>query len=303
LKDELGMLKGVDTAEAIGEHVPPMPLKHPVETTLVFLLGLALAVTGLIIAVLPPLPYGALAWGIAFLVANAYPLALYTLFKRRRADYEFRALHFLPAILLFVWLVLELLIRSWPDVAHVQRWYTWGWALPGVLLAFVLLVSYCLSVVRRRGQRLFLLALVLIPFLVLGAGSRQWDIGHRVTALVRSGVMMLATGDFDDRNLAASTDSEEIWRMKMRRQGRRDARIAAQEAVPGASIASVTPTSAQSSVLIAVDQSARSAAGSASSAAPPPKLSHTGPMTEALAVFFVAGYCAVVQRRAQKRTR
>lgn len=293
----------IDNPIPLAEHVPPMPLKHPVETLLVFILALAVVATGLIVAVLPPLPEGAFVWGVFFLLANAYPLVLYPLFKNRRADYEFRALHFLPALMLLVWLIIELIIRQMPSAATAAEWYTWGWTLPAVVVSLVLLAWYSLHVVRQRKQRLTLITAVLAGFLVLGVGAQQWPAGQRMTAAVRSGVYAIAGLVGDEKVLTASRDrEEEVWRMKMRRQERRDERIAANAQASGG-MQSTLPSSVTSSStpLIAVNTSASAAAGSSSSAAPPPKLSHTGPITEAFSVLFVAGYCATLQRRVKRR--
>ncbi|KKW38624.1 MAG: hypothetical protein UY85_C0027G0001 [Candidatus Peribacteria bacterium GW2011_GWB1_54_5] len=75
-----------------------MPLKHTTETLLVFLLGTATVVTGIIIPSLTAPDMGIAPWAIVFVLAIAYPLALSGLFRRNRADYAFRLLHWMPAL-------------------------------------------------------------------------------------------------------------------------------------------------------------------------------------------------------------
>ena len=84
-----------------------MPLKHFTETFLVVVLGAVIALTGLLTATLPNLPDGALPWAVLFILSVVYPLSLYSLFQRRRADNTFRNLHWFPAGMLLVWLMLQ----------------------------------------------------------------------------------------------------------------------------------------------------------------------------------------------------
>ncbi len=141
-----------------------MPLKHLTETILVIALAVVIVVTGIFIPTLPHLPQGTLPWLILLALALAYPLSLYGMLKRNRADYAFRFLHFVPAILVCIWLVLELLIFRVPAVRAVLRLYLFGWTLAGVGLAFILLAAFILDVIRRRETRLTALAILFLVF-------------------------------------------------------------------------------------------------------------------------------------------
>ena len=99
----------------MGNHVFPMPLKHDLETWLIVLIGLMIALAGAVAAFLPPISVSILPWAIAFLLSIAYPLALYPMLRNRRADYEFRSLQFVPALILAVWLIVELLATYKPS--------------------------------------------------------------------------------------------------------------------------------------------------------------------------------------------
>src|SRR3989338_4009325 len=103
------MARVLDRGGLVEDHTPLMPLKHFTETFLVVLLGAVIALTGLLAATLPPLPEGALPWGVLFVLSIIYPLLLLPLFQRRRADNSFRLLHWFPAMLLLVWLFSRIL--------------------------------------------------------------------------------------------------------------------------------------------------------------------------------------------------
>ncbi len=214
-----------------------MPLKHFTETFLVVVLGAVIALTGLLTATLPNLPDGALPWAALFILSVVYPLSLYALFQRRRADNTFRNLHWFPAGMLLVWLMLQGAVLGSSVDSESVALYSWGWTLVPVVLGFVLLVLFCLKVIRRRTPRLFFLALILIPFAAAAFVSQQEEHWEKEVAVV------LWSGDFwkvdetgflaswvneDVKNLDTSEDKmEEDWRERLRMQERRAERIAA----------------------------------------------------------------------------
>ena len=214
-----------------------MPLKHFTETFLVVVLGAVIALTGLLTATLPNLPDGALPWAALFILSVVYPLSLYALFQRRRADNTFRNLHWFPAGMLLVWLMLQGAVLGSSVDSESVALYSWGWTLVPVVLGFVLLVLFCLKVIRRRTPRLFFLALILIPFAAAAFVSQQEEHWEKEVAAV------LWSGDFwkvdetgflaswvneDVKNLDTSEDKmEEDWRERLRMQERRAERIAA----------------------------------------------------------------------------
>jgi hypothetical protein len=216
-----------------------MPLKHFTETFLTVVLGAVVALTGLLTATLPSLPDGALPWVILFVLSVAYPLSLHSMFQKRRADNFFRNLHWFPAGMLLVWLLLQGVVLGStlsPDEVDV---YTWGWTLPAVIVGFVMMVLFCLKVIRRRVPRLSFLAAILIPFAALAIVSEQGPhFEEEITALLWDNSLMqvsdsgmltawMKTGSGVEKNLDPSENKEEEeWREHLRMQQRREERIA-----------------------------------------------------------------------------
>jgi hypothetical protein len=161
-----------------------MPLKHAHETRLVFLLGLAIVLAGVVCAVLPPLPGGIVPWVGAFIVSLIYPALLSPTLRSNRADNTFRRLHWFPAGMLLLWFVLQGGALFFAELAFTALWYTWGWTLAFVALGFFFLVFFCLKVIRQRGLRIFLLALLFVPFATsaLIAEQKDFDLSERATA-------------------------------------------------------------------------------------------------------------------------
>lgn len=286
-----------------------MPLKHFTETFLVVVLGAVVALTGLLVSTLPPLPQGALPWAVLFVLSMIYPLSLHSLFQKRRADNFFRKLHWFPAGILLVWLLLQgIAIGSTLQVAQMT-FYTWGWALGAVLVGFVLIVMFCLKVIRRRVPRLSFLALILVPFTTLAIASEQgnnweqelaavlWD--YNFWTVSDSGLIAQwvgETGSQSGKNLEASSDpSEEQWRERLRMQEEREKRIAermnGKSSSNASSISSAGNSSSESSEAIAM----------ASVSSMPTRLPNSGFGWSAIAVLLLAGYCCVLQLRAENR--
>ncbi len=215
-----------------------MPLKHFTETFLVVVLGAVIAFTGLMTATLPDLPHGALPWAILFVLSVAYPLSLHSMFQKRRADNLFRNLHWFPAGILLVWLLLQGVVLGSSIEADSIRFYTWAWTLPAVVVAFVAIILFCLKVIRRRVPRLVFLALIFVPFAAVALVSEKGgNFEEDITAMLWNSDLMESTGSgllaswmgkTEEKNLDPSEDKdEEEWRSRLRMQQRREERIAA----------------------------------------------------------------------------
>lgn len=148
-----------------------MPLKHNTETLLVFLLGLFTIIIGALIASVPVLPAGIAAWSIVFALSLFYPFLLYPLFRRDRADYVFRMLHFGPAAVVLLWLFVQVVSLRLPRALILSSWLTWTLAALPVASLFFLLELFCLSVIRQRVKRTALLVVLFVPFLALAASN------------------------------------------------------------------------------------------------------------------------------------
>lgn len=275
-----------------------MPLKHDTETAMVFFLGLAIALSGAAAAFLPPVSVSILPWAVAFGLSLIYPLALYPMMKERRADYEFRALHFVPALILFVWLIFDLLAVFRPDWQVLQSFFTWAWALPVVAAAFILIVLFCLSVIRQRFARIGLLLAVLVPFLILSQLSERYSWDRQLAMSIWDGELTgsgtIASGGTSS-NLAPSSDgAEEQWRAALRRMEQRRQQLENTES----SAPSSALNGAMSSALIA-----QSSMPSSIDDRPiiPPRLPSSGFGIEGMALAMAAGYCTVLQRRVMRR--
>lgn len=164
-----------------------MPLKHQTETALVGILGIAMALAGIVVAVLSFVTSPWLLWIAAFFVSLAYPLILYPHFRERRADYEFRLLHFAPASFLLLWLLLTVLSPVVPFLAIVRTALTIFWALPLVLVGFALLAWFCLRVIRQWPRRLGTLLAILVPFAFLGIVGQNLDWNTQMASLLETG--------------------------------------------------------------------------------------------------------------------
>lgn len=292
-----------------------MPLKYSTETALVLLLGAAIIITGVVTAILPPIGVTVVPWVIAFIASLLYPLALYPLFKERRADYEFRALHFVPAFMLAVWLGIQLLLSFLPFFEVLLDSYTWGWSLFIVAAAFVLLILFCWRVLRQRVPRLTVLALIFLPFLALGIlGERnRWD--SKLAQLIWSdqtgtGVIIAGNTSSQDSMDQSPDEDEEQWRARLRSMEERSRTIESGASlrdlillgVHGAKDGVTAAVSSLRDTTIAQVSSAgtTSRASSGSSSSKPPVLPTSGFGVEHLVVVLAAGYCGFVHKRAKK---
>ncbi|MFH1444627.1 MAG: hypothetical protein ABIG34_04560 [Candidatus Peregrinibacteria bacterium] len=285
-----------------------MPLKHATETFLVFLLGVLILLTGLLLPTLPDLPAGAIPWAILFVLSVIYPLSLFALFKRRRADHSLRLLHWFPALMLLLWLAIEVIALEFPHLLLLVSWYTWGWTLPAVTIAFILLLSYCLQVVRRRVPRVTLLLLAFIPFVGGALASERtmhWD--RELASVLWGGewLRQLEGTEFlgmrlvgslpTQQNLSASSDAgEEKWREKLR-QAEDQRKEAREQRMQNAS------SSLFSTALMPSFQAKSDGTELKDSKTMPAKLPSSGPEAGAFIFLMLAGYTAVLHDRARRR--
>lgn len=275
-----------------------MPLKHDTETGLIVLLGFAIAVSGIVCAFLPPLSLSVWPWAIAFAISIAYPLLLYPLFRSRRADVPFRLIHFAPAIILLLWLVSELLASAFPSLQFLQTGFTFGSSILAVFFFVILLIAFCVQVIRQRTRRIGLLLLLMIPFTVAAFWSEQGDWDRLITArLWDSALADLVSGGGATGNLLPSTDSaEEQWRIELRLMEQRRQQLLARQT---------------GSIIVSVNAPVLGAQISADGLSPqtgtgdiiPPHLPSSGMGTEAVAVVFLAMASATIHRRTVTRGR
>ncbi len=266
-----------------------MPLKHFTETFLLIVLGAVVALTGLLMSTLPNLPSGALPWALLFVLSIIYPLSLYSLFQRRRADNTFRNLHWFPALMLLVWVLLQGATFGSSLTTEDVEIFTWGWSMGAVLVGFVAIVMFCLRVIRRRLPRLLLLAAILVPFAAvafLSASGGQYEKELAAT---------LWSADFWEieqvaKNLDPSEDpKEEEWRERLRAQERRQERIA-ETKTQRSSVRSSSSSSRSSEEMMI---------GSTSSM--PTKLPDSGLGWTFIISLMVIAYSAVLHKRALAR--
>lgn len=288
-----------------------MPLRHATETAVLFLLSIVIALTGVLTSTLPALPFGGFPWLLLTLATVAYPIVLMPLFRMRRADVPLRLMHWIPFMMLLLWGSIEALALSWPHLSVLQGVFTFGWTLPAVALSALLLILYCLRVIRRRVPRIAFLLLLFVPYIVLGTLSSvrtHWD-GQLAAhlwkgsfwqvfgsgAVIPAGRRSLAEKRSSLGSLAVSQDSsEERWRSKIRASERRSERESARRSVAlGAKSSSSTPA-------VVTPPSSVSPVWHQSSSVPT-ALPASGAGIEIIALSMVALYCAVLHDRTRKR--
>lgn len=307
-----------------------MPLKHGHETRLIFQLGILFVLAGVILSLLPALPVGIAPWAIAFIIAVAYPVILHPTLKRNRADTSFRKLHWLPAFLLLVWLILQGVLLVLPVIAPVLDWFSWAWSIIAITVGFFLLVLFCLKVIRQRARRILILALIFVLYATAGLLSEQpqFTFNQSLTALLWDNPIwesfgMQGTGDLvaqengssssissDTRNLAPSSDpSEERWREALRAFQRR-----MQDVVSfGDTGTGITSSSASTNTLIGERvnpsipklppslQNGGTGAHIREVESKPNGLPNSGFGLGAFALTLIGGYCATIHARARRR--
>lgn len=288
---------------------------------MLFILAVAIIVTGILMQTFASLPNGLVPWAIVFVVAVLYPLSLSHVFRRNRADYEFRLLHWLPAFMLLLWLFLQGILLLWPQVVNLLDWYTWGWSLPAVATGFLLMIIFIFKVIRRWTVRLALLALAFVPFMAGGIANEYYNWNPQIAASLWQGdwwQIDTSTGtqiaqkneqnsSEDSKNLSASLDpTEEQYRERLRAIERRRERIAnriEQRGETGESTSSATAIASADTEAEVSSASSASTPMLSSSSSLPTALPSSGFGWAAILVLLAAGYCAAVQRKTALRIR
>ena len=307
-----------------------MPLKHATETVLVFVLGLVIAIFGVLTATLPPLPQGGLPWVVLLAIAVLYPLSLTHLFKKNRADYAFRWLHWFPVLILILWLIIEIIAKVYEPARTVQSYYQWGWSFGFVSIGVLGIMIFCLRVIRRRLPRIILLLVVFVPFAVLafaGEGKRNWN-GVLASALwdaslwsdIQQGIsgtgsVEVAFDNKEPKNLSSSADpAEEAWRERLREFEKRRQEIAMQanddtdEPVEPAPVEDVPQGNTEvqepekpSTVPTVTSPQTGTGREYREAKTVPTHLPSSGAGLGFLAMTMISGYCGLIHRRAKRR--
>jgi len=171
------VLGSIDISCFKAENLAPVPLKHHSETAYMISLALVTCATGFLIALLPHIPAGMPYFAALFVATLLYPLMLARTFKRNRADYEFRMLHWFPFFMVMLWAFFEL-IGSKARIFHIlQLGFFFLWSLPLVALGICFLILFAVHVIRRRSMRITVLSLFLAFFTVGAVASEAmgWD--------------------------------------------------------------------------------------------------------------------------------
>jgi hypothetical protein len=281
-----------------GENRPPVPLKHHTETALMLVLGVLIAATGFVLALLPAFPAGLVYWCILFALTALYPLLLASFFRSNRADYEFRLLHWVPAGMAVLWLVFELLSFRFDAALTAQRGFFAFWSLPLVALGIGLTIMFSAHVIRRRTVRIGFLAILLLLFTfgAYAAHMNKWNPALQAALFPQGGVTRVAA---DGYRAVAGLFSQ--------------LRFPGMDAGTAGSSSSASVSTSSSASAIAAATSSRSSSATASdatgtiassvSSSKPRRLTKTGPEETLglLIVTLLAGYCMTLHARAKGR--
>jgi len=306
-----------------------MPLKHATETFLVFLLGVAIALAGLFTSTLPDLPDGAFPWAILLALTILYPLLFTRLFRRNRADYAFRWLHWFPVLIVALWMVLQIGSSTYESLEKASQLYTWGWSLPVVGVGIVAVAIFCLNVIRRRVPRITLLLVIFVPFVAVAIMSQRqyhWE-GELASVLwegewlvqlqngisgTGAGVEVAMKDSIDekeeiepDKNLEKSEDeAEEAWRERLRAFERRRQMIALQvEGEPASAEATAGREEEEPGPQETPSPDPKTGTGREFREAKtsPTSLPNAGGGIGFLSLTMMMAYCGVLHQRAKKR--
>ncbi len=268
-------------------------MKHHTETAYMVVLGLLIGVAGFAASLLPPLPTGMAYWAMCMVLSVLYPLFLAGKFKSDRADYEFRLLHWFPASIFALWMVLQLLDGKFRIVHILNLGFLFLWSLPLVALGIAFLIIFALHVIRRSTVRIALLSIFLFLFT---AGAVAAEAGGWNRMLQRNifpadlSVIATTTRAFN----AAKTYVASLF---FSQSG--TGMVAVTGSSSSASSAVAVTSSSSSSRAIAVVTSSRSSSVSSSK---PTKLPASGPETAGvLAATLMALYAATVHRKTKER--
>lgn len=277
------------------DYVPPMPLKHDSETWLIFLLGLLTVLAGIVCVFLPPVSVALWPWAIAFCLSLVYPFALYPYLKERRADNPFRLLHFAPATVLLLWLLADLAAGTSGRLAAFQKLLTWHAGMIPVVAVLFLLALFCLSVIRQRFMRLFLLGLLLLLLVTFGFFNKRYHWDGQLAARLWDHSGGLVAVDTLTMSGASASIAETRWRDQLRLMEERRRAIAAGR---GTGTIALQPGvyGSKSGVIIASQ-----GVSSAGPSVPPPHLPHAGPTADVLVFLTMSGFTTAVHRRTMRR--
>ncbi len=263
------------------------------------LLGLVICIAGFLAALLPPMAEGGTTyWAILLTLSILYPLVLSGTFRRNRADYEFRALHWFPAGIFILWFILEL-IGPRVELIHI---FTLGffflWSLPLVALGIAFIIIFAVHVLRRSRLRTTILSILLALFTIGALYAEGTRANYRLQATVFP------------KNVAAFAVVSDAFDHLRASLGFRSGSSGILVAVSDSSSASSTPSSSFSPS--SVRSSSRitfSSSANASATLPPViaqrkpgHLTQSGPEAVALlGATLLAGYFGLLHARARKR--
>lgn len=276
-----------------------MPLKHTTETRLVIVLGGILVGVGFSVRLLPPLPNGAFLFGGLWLLSLLYPLLLLPLFRARRAEYAFRILHFLPSLLLLMWAAFPVLRSSGVPTGSIEEWYTWEQGLLPIVFSMLLLLLYCLRVVRQRISRSIVLSTFLLFFVVASVHGQFWSWSDKLGSW-RDLLAFSSKAPLEDTSSAVNTDpssslGEEVWRMRLRRMHRRQGRLLQDDGLVD------RPALPMRGAPVLLQASSSSHSVGSGSSTTPPKLVSSGMGLEWSVVLLLALYTGILHVRARRR--
>jgi hypothetical protein len=276
-----------------------MPLKHKTETAYIAVLAAVIALAGFGLALLPPYPAGVLPWLMVWVISLLYPLVLLGTFRKNRADYELRLLHWFPFAMLTLWALAQGIGMVQPVALAIYRWLTVFWSIPLVLLGLLLLSLFCMQVIRRQSSRLSIIGGVLVLFLATGSivacvrspENTGADITGSGSTILSSSSKMSSRASSQSVSSRSSSRQSTQTSLGAFQSSRRSERMQSRSSV-SSSRSSVSSRSSSRS-------SRRSSASSVSSV--PPKLPRSGPAEIGFVIFLLALYTGVLHARAKKR--
>lgn len=149
----------------VGKITLPVPLKHRTETALLLVLAVMISVVGVMLALLPPFSRDIFwIWIVFLIVIAAYPLSMRGFLRRNRADYEFRALHAFPALMILLWAVLQMPLGRYPALRVFFDGLFGFFSIPMVALGLFLLALFSWQVLRRRTVRIMSIGIIFVLF-------------------------------------------------------------------------------------------------------------------------------------------
>lgn len=117
-------------------------------------------------------------------VSVLYPLLLTSTFRTNRADYEFRLLHWFPAGIFVLWILMQFIAPQFRLLYILNLGFYFLWSLPLVALGIAFIIIFVLHVIRRRTIRIAVLGIMLAFFLAgaVSAEGLRWN--RRLQAMI-----------------------------------------------------------------------------------------------------------------------